>query len=71
MKYNPLDDHSVFCPLSSSVAKTRSEDPEARADRLEVEVAKLKEMLDKAKGINDAMWENLVQQTAAQARSHV
>jgi pre-rRNA-processing protein IPI3 len=49
--------------------KTHSEDPEARANRLEVEVAKLKDMLDKAKSINDAMWENLVQQTAAQARS--
>jgi len=69
VEYNPLDDHSVFCSASSA-AKTRSEDPEARADRLEVEVAKLKDMLDKAKSINDAMWENLVQQTAAQARSH-
>jgi pre-rRNA-processing protein IPI3 len=69
VKYNPLDDHSVFCSPSSA-AKTRSEDPEARADRLEVEVAKLKDMLDKAKSINDAMWENLVQQTAAHARSH-
>jgi len=54
-----------------SAAKAHAEDPETRANRLEAEVQRLNGMLDKARSINDAMWENLVHHTAAQARSQL
>lgn len=74
IKYDPLEDHAAFCTpaaLPLSGAKADLEDSEARASRLEAEVGTLREMLDKAKSINDAMWEKMLQQTAAQARSPV
>ena len=42
--------------------------PDARTSELEDEVARLKEQLARAKGINDVMWETLMQSVAAQGK---
>ena len=42
--------------------------PDGRASELEDEVVRLKAQLARAKGINDVMWETLMQSVAAQGK---
>ena len=42
--------------------------PDGRTAELEDEVARLKTQLARAKGINDVMWETLMQSVAAQGK---
>ena len=42
--------------------------PEGASSELEAEVGMLKEQLGKAKGINDAMWETVVQRVIGQGK---
>ena len=41
---------------------------DSRVNELENEVARLKEQLGKAKGINDVMWDTVVQRLAAEGK---
>lgn len=41
---------------------------QTRVTELESEVARLREQLDKAKGINDIMWETVVQRLVAEGK---
>ena len=41
---------------------------QSRVTELESEVARLKEQLGKAKGINDTMWESVVQRLVAEGK---
>ena len=41
---------------------------QSRVSELESEVARLREQLGKAKGINDTMWETVVQRVVAESR---
>ena len=46
---------------SASSTQTNPQADPARVQDLEAEVARLKSQLSKAKGVNDAMWEAVVQ----------
>lgn len=57
-----LKDHAFF--FSPDTSSTSSQDPvtlQSKVNDLEAEVAKLREQLGTAKGVNDMMWENVVQ----------
>lgn len=65
--YDPMEDYAYFTTTSSSSRK-QQEGANAKAERLESEVQRLKEQLGKARSINDAMWESLVQSKAGKAK---
>lgn len=45
--------------------------PEVRIEQLETEVQDLRRQLDKARSINDAMWENLIQATLVKSKGQL
>ena len=53
-----LDSHQ---PGSNSSSQPTTQAQQAKVDELEAEVARLKSQLSKAKSVNDAMWEAVVQ----------
>lgn len=55
-----LKDHSFF--VQSPTSESSSVSLRSRVNELENEVAGLREQLGKAKGVNDVMWETIVQQ---------
>lgn len=55
-----LEDHTFFIRGQAAVLGGAPASVNARAEELEVEVAKLKEQLGKAKAINDTMWQSVV-----------
>jgi len=67
-----LRDHAFFVqPFTST--KGAESDPtslQAKVTELESEVEKLREQLGKAKGVNDAMWDTVVQRLTNQAREN-
>ncbi|KAF9531734.1 WD40 repeat-like protein [Crepidotus variabilis] len=66
-----LRDHSFFIqPLEDTLNGSGHVDPlslKLRVSELESEVERLKEQLGKAKGVNDAMWDTVVQKLVGQA----
>jgi len=64
--YDPLEDYAYF---SSPSVNQSSEGAEVKIDRLESEVRKLREQLGKAKSINDAMWESMLQNAVAETKA--
>jgi len=72
-----LRDHAFFVQPFTSTKGAESDptssDPtslQARVTELESEVEKLREQLGKAKGINDAMWDTVVQRLINQAKEN-
>ena len=67
-----LHDYSYFVhPMDPTAASEPTESITATSERvseLEEEVARLRGLLGKAKGINDAMWETIVQGALEKAR---
>ncbi|KAK7686421.1 hypothetical protein QCA50_010645 [Cerrena zonata] len=66
-----LRDYSVFIQPSGSDSQTQSTGVslQSRVSELENEVVKLREQLGKAKGINDTMWETVVQKMVNESKS--
>lgn len=62
-----LRDHATFVqPAGGSAPSGVS--LQTRVSELESEVSKLREQLAKAKGINDTMWETVVQKVVVESR---
>lgn len=61
-----LRDHASFVPPSG--AQPSGVSLQTRVSELESEVARLREQLGRAKGINDTMWETVVQRVVAESR---
>lgn len=57
------EDHAFFMASGTSSQQSDKALLKNKVDTLEAEVAMLKEQLGKAKGVNDLMWEKLVQNT--------
>jgi len=55
-----LEDYTFFVHGRSAGSEGAPASTNARVDELEIEVAKLKEQLGKAKAINDTMWQSVV-----------
>ena len=53
---------------STAGAEANGASLQSRVTELESEVARLKEQLGKAKGINDTMWESVVQRLVAEGK---
>jgi pre-rRNA-processing protein IPI3 len=64
--YDPLEDYAYF---SSPSVKQSPEHTEAKIDSLENEVKILREQLGKAKSINDAMWDTILQNAVAETKA--
>lgn len=63
-----LQDHSFFVQLpSASTVNGTSLSLQSRVTSLEAEVIQLREQLGKAKGVNDVMWETVVQKVIPHA----
>lgn len=56
-----LEDYAFFAHGQGADMGGEPPSTNARVGKLEVEVAKLKEQLGKAKAINDTMWQGIVQ----------
>ncbi|PSR76142.1 hypothetical protein PHLCEN_2v8640 [Hermanssonia centrifuga] len=65
-----LRDYSVFVQPTESGAQSTGASLQTRVVELETEVAKLREQLGKAKGINDTMWETMVQRLVSQGKAN-
>ncbi|KAK7445391.1 Pre-rRNA-processing protein ipi3 [Stygiomarasmius scandens] len=64
-----LRDHAYFCqPLSSTERGNDTSTLQMRISDLEAEVGQLREQLGQAKGINNAMWETVVQKVVGQGK---
>ncbi|KII87196.1 hypothetical protein PLICRDRAFT_42847 [Plicaturopsis crispa FD-325 SS-3] len=61
-----IRDHSFF--IQPEASSTTSASLQPRVSELEAEVARLREQLGKAKGVNDAMWENVVQKVISSGK---
>ena len=66
-----LRDYATFVQPSGPDAQMSGLSLQNRVSELESEVAKLKEQLGKAKGINDTIWETVVQKVVAGSRDKV
>lgn len=69
--YNPMEDYTVLSSqrnMSTTDRDQKQHNSEARIEQLASEVEDLKRQLDKARSINDAMWENLVQATLVKSK---
>ena len=55
-----IKDHAFFVKPAGSGPEATGVSLQSRVTELESEVARLKEQLGKAKGINDVMWETVV-----------
>ena len=55
-----LEDYAFFVHGRNGESEGAPASTNARVEELEVEVAKLKEQLGKAKAINDTMWQSVV-----------
>ncbi|OCH85507.1 WD40 repeat-like protein [Obba rivulosa] len=63
-----LRDHAFFVQPEGSDKVATGVSLQSRVSELEGEVAKLREQLGKAKGINDVMWDSVVQRLVAEAK---
>lgn len=66
-----LRDHAVFVQTTDGAragAQRTGVSLQSRVTELETEVGMLKDQLSKAKGINDAMWETVVQRLVSQGK---
>ena len=63
-----LRDHATFVQPAGSGQQPSGVSLQTRVTELESEVARLREQLGKAKGINDTMWETVVQRMVAESR---
>ncbi|EMD38945.1 hypothetical protein CERSUDRAFT_112651 [Gelatoporia subvermispora B] len=63
-----LQDHAFFVQPEGSDKAATGVSLQSRVAELEGEVAKLREQLGKAKGINDVMWDTVVQRLVAEAK---
>ncbi|KAH9935911.1 WD40 repeat-like protein [Epithele typhae] len=63
-----INDHAFFVQPPSTADATPGVALQSRVTELEGEVARLKEQLGKAKGINDVMWESVVQRLVAESK---
>ncbi|KAF7971945.1 hypothetical protein HWV62_19401 [Athelia sp. TMB] len=66
LSYDPMSseflrDHAFFVQAPSTTAAGNAQSLQARVTSLESEVVHLREQLGKAKGVNDVMWETVVQ----------
>ena len=61
-----IQDHAFFVKPSSAGLEASGASLQSRVTELESEVVRLREQLGKAKGINDAMWESVVQRLVAE-----
>lgn len=59
-----LEDYAFFVHGRDTESEGAPSSTNARVEELEVEVAKLKEQLGKAKAINDTMWQSVVHKLA-------
>ena len=59
-----LEDYAFFVHGRDTESEGAPSSKNARVEELEVEVAKLKEQLGKAKAINDTMWQSVVHKLA-------
>ncbi|THU91527.1 WD40 repeat-like protein [Dendrothele bispora CBS 962.96] len=65
-----LRDHAYFSqPLSSTERGNDASTLQSRISDLEAEVVQLREQLGQAKGINNAMWETVVQRVVGQGKN--
>jgi pre-rRNA-processing protein IPI3 len=70
-----LKEHAFFVPPvstenSNSSAATNSASLQSRVQDLEYEVEQLRMQLGKAKGVNDAMWDTVVQRLVDQDKTN-
>lgn len=63
-----LQDHAFFVQPSSATGSGTSASLQSRVTSLEAEVSQLHEQLGKAKGVNDVMWETVVQKVIASGK---
>ena len=64
-----LRDHAVFVQAADGTGtKPTGASLQTRVSDLEAEVSRLREQLGKAKGINDTMWETVVQRLVAEGK---
>lgn len=63
-----LRDHAVFVRTPGVGTTSSGVSLQTRLSELEGEVGRLREQLGKAKGINDTMWETVVQRLVARAK---
>ena len=63
-----IKDHAYFVKPSGAGPEANGMSLQTRVTELEGEVAKLREQLGKAKGINDVMWETVVQRLVAEGK---
>lgn len=64
-----IRDHAFFVhPASADGGEPTGVSLQARVSELEDEVSRLREQLGKAKGVNDAMWDSVVQRLVAEAK---
>lgn len=71
ISYNPVEDYTVLSSQKNTSTADRDQkqhNSEARIEQLTSEVEDLRRQLDKARSINDAMWENLVQATLVKSK---
>ncbi|KAI0766912.1 WD40 repeat-like protein [Trametes elegans] len=63
-----IRDHAFFVQPAAAGAEAAGVSLQTRVSELESEVTRLREQLGKAKGINDVMWESVVQRLVAEGR---
>ena len=63
-----IKDHAYFVKPSAAGPEATGVSLQTRVTELEGEVARLREQLGKAKGINDVMWETVVQRLVAEGK---
>ncbi|KAJ7089699.1 WD40 repeat-like protein, partial [Mycena belliarum] len=63
-----LRDHDFFVQPAVASAGQDAVSLQSRVNELETEVARLREQLGKAKGVNDVMWETVVQKVVGQGK---
>jgi pre-rRNA-processing protein IPI3 len=62
-----LQDHAFFVHPPSTMATGTSLSLQSRVTSLEAEVSELRQQLGRAKGVNDVMWETVVQKVIPHA----
>lgn len=63
-----IKDHTYFVKPSGAGPEANGASLQTRVTELESEVATLREQLGKAKGINDVMWETIVQRLVMEGK---
>ncbi|KAJ8494375.1 hypothetical protein ONZ51_g2400 [Trametes cubensis] len=63
-----IKDHAFFVQPSAAGPEAAGVSLQTRVSELEGEVSRLREQLSKAKGINDVMWETVVQRIVAEGK---